>query len=379
MSIPEQGWPLAAPWAVTSSGPATADGACDRAAGTRVVLLGTAGGPAVVTDERFGVSTAVVHGDDVYLVDLGHGSHMRLLAAGLGGDRPLGTSFSRVRGIFFTHLHSDHIAEWPAVYATATMNVIGRTGGPIEVFGPGGRGTLPRVYPEGRPEPEVFAPGDPTPGLTELTARLREALAVDFNDRTRDSGFPSPDALFRLHDLDISELWAVDPAGVPPRLSRPIEVWEDGEVHVTATLVDHRPTAPAFAFRFDTPEGSVVVSGDTCVSENLIDLARGVDVLVHEVIDPMFVERLAAELPAEKAAGLREHLLTSHTTIEQVGRDVAERAGARTLVLNHLVPASNDTSRWLNAQEGYAGQVIVGEDLMEIDVAGAGGAACSRA
>ena len=93
---------------------------------TNLVLLGTAGGPTVLTDERYGISTAVTYGDKVYIVDLGHGSHMRLLGAGVGGEGFGGTSMARIRGIFFTHLHSDHVVEWPAVYATAGMNSVDR-------------------------------------------------------------------------------------------------------------------------------------------------------------------------------------------------------------------------------------------------------------
>lgn len=336
---------------------------------TSLVLLGTAGGPTVLTDERFGVATAVVYEDRVYVIDLGHGSHMRLLQAGLGGDGFGGTSMARIRGIFFTHMHSDHLVEWPAVYSTASMNTVGRTiDGPIEVFGPGNRGSLVRVFPPNRPEPPVFNPDDPTPGITGMTSYLRQAFAADFNDRARDSNFVSPDATFNVHDIDISSLWAVDPEGAPPRLTEPIEVWEDGDVKITATLVDHRPTAPAFAYRFDTPDGSVVVSGDTGISDNLIDLARDCDYLVHEVIDPRFVDDLAAVLPEEIAPAVREHLLISHTTIEQVGRDVAEVAGAKNLVLSHLVPGNNADERWEEARKGYSGNLIVGRDLMRFGV-----------
>ncbi|MGH3517425.1 MAG: MBL fold metallo-hydrolase [Haloechinothrix sp.] len=106
------------------------------------------------------------------------------------------------------------------------------------------------------------------------------------------------------------------------------------------------------------------MSGDTTASENLIDLARGADYLVHEVIDPQFVERLVATLPPETAEPVKKHLLESHTTIEQVGRDVAEPAGVKNLVLSHLVPANNDPRRWRVAQKGFSGKLIVGDDLM---------------
>jgi ribonuclease BN (tRNA processing enzyme) len=336
---------------------------------TRVVLLGTAGGPAMVENSGCGISTAVVYGDRVYLVDLGHASHSRMFEAGLASETPGAGSFARVRGIFFTHLHSDHTVEWPAVYATGAQNVVGRTwDDPIRVFGPGDRGTLPRVNPPGRKAPEVFGPESPTPGIVGTTALLRRAFAADFNDRMRDSNFGNPDATFDIQDIDLEGIWDVDPDGVPPRLDRPIEVRQDGDVRITATLVDHHPTAPAFAYRFDTPDGSVVISGDTNVSANLIDLAKDCDVLVHEVIDPAYVERVAANLPEEARVPLKKHLLESHTTIEQVGRDVAEKSGAKTLVLSHLVPGNNPVEAWQHAQEGYSGKLIVGTDLRQVPV-----------
>ncbi|MFI6517618.1 MBL fold metallo-hydrolase [Spirillospora sp. NPDC050679] len=335
---------------------------------TRLVLLGTSGGPAWINGERCGVSSALVHRGRVHLVDLGAGAQQRLVQSGLGGPAGLGTSLSAVRAIFLTHLHSDHITDWPALYATGPMNVVGRKLPPIEVFGPGDRGSLPRVFPENRPAPPLFNPADPTPGIAASTGYLRRAFAADFNDRARDSNFTDPDALFSVHDIDLAGVWKIDPEGKPPRLTSPLRIWEDGDVRVTATLVDHHPTAPAFAYRFDTPDGSVVFSGDTCVSENLIDLARDADYLVHEVIDPAFVDQLVAALPQEIGEPLRGHLLASHTTIEQVGRDVAERAGAKNLVLNHLVPGSPDTRRWKAAQRGYSGRLIIGRDLLELGV-----------
>lgn len=335
---------------------------------TRVVLLGTAGGPAVLDGVRHGVSTAIAFEDKVYVVDLGVGAFGRLQQSGLAPDTGLGSALSWVRGIFFTHLHSDHTVDWPTTYAIGSMNVVGRSGGPVQVFGPASRDTLTRVFPPTRPAPAVVNPDEPTPGAASMTRHLRNAFAQDFNDRLRDSNFPDPDSLFEVHDIDHSAVWAIDPEGVPPRLEAPIQVWRDGEVTVTATLVDHHPTAPAYGYRFDTPDGSVVVSGDTCVSQNLIDLAHGADVLVHEVIDPEFVDRLTATLPPETAEPVRKHLLESHTTIEQVGRDVAEPAGVSTLALSHLVPGNNPSSRWRKAQRGFSGDLVIGEDLMAIPV-----------
>lgn len=353
------------------SGRATAalPGASGKPKGrTRLVLLGTAGGPAFYSGDHFGVSTAVVYRDRVYVVDLGLGAMLRLRQSGLSGPTGIAGSLANVRGIFFTHMHSDHMTDWPAVYGTGVSNAIGRDSSSILVRGPGPRDTLPRVYPPGRPAPAVFNPNDPTPGVQGMTSYLRQAWATDLNDRARDNNFRSPDSLFQVEDINLTGVWSVDPEGKPPRLAQPIHVWDDDDVKVTATLVDHHPTAPAFAYRFDTPDGSIVISGDTAVSQNLIDLADGVDYLIHEVIDPAFIERVTATLPADQAGPLREHLLASHTTIEQVGRDVAQPAGAKHLVLTHLAPANNPKSRWVKAQKGYSGKVIVGEDLLELTV-----------
>lgn len=351
--------------AATSAAPAAA-ATKGKGRRTRLVTIGTMGGPTYMVPRSTGICTAIVYGDRHYLVDLGMGSYKGFVDSELWPQTGANDTLSGLRGLFFTHLHSDHTTDWPAMYATGSMNTSTRTGGKIQVFGPGDRGTLPRVFPPNRPAPPLVNPDDPTPGISGMTGYLRQAFAQDFNDRLRDSNFPDPINLFDVHDIDLTGIWdAIDPAGIPPRIS-PFDVWEDGDVKITATLVDHHSMAPSFGFRFDTPDGSIVVSGDTTVSENLIELAQGADILVHEVIDPTFVDRLTATLPPEVAGPVRQHLIGAHTTIEQVGRDVAEPAGVKKLVLSHMVPADNPPGRWMQAKRGYSGQVIVGRDLMEI-------------
>lgn len=340
---------------------------------TRVVLLGTAGGPGLFEGQQScGVSTAVVYGERIYLVDLGAGAIGNLNRSGIieasGEPDSAGALLDNVRGIFFTHLHSDHVADWPSLYATAPPNSIRRDGEPIRVFGPGPRAELPRIFPPARPEVEAVNPADPATGISGMTSYLRQAFSTDLNDRIRDTNMADPSTRFAITDIDLSGVWDVDASGVPPRLSQPLDVWVDGEVTVTATLVDHHPTAPAFAYRFDTPDGSVVISGDTTVSENLIALADGADCLVHEVIDPSFVDRITSQLPPDIGPAAREHLIESHTTIEQVGRDVAQPAGVRQLVLSHFVPPSGPPSRWDDAAVGFDGKLVVGRDLMQLGI-----------
>lgn len=340
---------------------------------TRVVLLGTAGGPGLFEDQvSCGVSTAVVYGERVYIVDLGAGALANLNRSGVGGSTgrqdSVGTLLDNVRGVFFTHMHSDHMVDWPTLYATAPANSIKRSGDPIRVFGPGPRTELPRLFPPSRPEVPPVNPTQPAGGISDMTSSLRLAFATDFNDRIRDANLADPSTRFTITDIDLTGVWEVDAPGIPPRLDKPLSVWVDGDVTVTATLVDHRPTAPAFAYRFDTPDGSVVISGDTTVSANLIDLARGADCLVHEVVDPAFVDEVTSNLPPDIALSAREHLLGSHTTIEQVGRDVAQPAGVKQLVLSHFVPASGPAARWDDAATGFDGAVVVGHDLLQVGV-----------
>jgi ribonuclease BN (tRNA processing enzyme) len=136
-------------------------------------------------------------------------------------------------------------------------------------------------------------------------------------------------------------------------------------VQVSAVLVQHAPVFPAFGFRFDTPHGSVVFSGDTGPCDNVVRLARGADVLVHEVIAVDHMTERLSRLPNHEA--LRNHLASAHTAPEQAG-EIATRAGVRTLVLSHLVPGDLRPSEaeWESRVEPYfSGEIVCGVDLDE--------------
>jgi ribonuclease BN (tRNA processing enzyme) len=331
---------------------------------TRLALLGTAGGPAWY-GHREGIGSAVVVGGNVYLVDCGEGvgqQYRRANFAPFEGRRTL----RGLRGIFLTHLHSDHCIDYFNILLFSWFNGIGLNPHLVHVFGPGNRGSLPPLYgPD--PAPPVQNPENPTPGTVELTEYLLKAYGADVNDRMRDDRRPPLQTRFEAHDIPLPSTIVAGANANPAPDMDPIDVYEDENVKVRAILVPHPPMFPSFAYRFDSADGSIVFSGDTTVSANLVKLARGADVLVHEVMDRAWAEsRFESPLdPTEQAAV--NHLLGSHTTIEQVG-DVAERAGAGTLVLNHLVPADNQHRRWLEAKEGFSGRLIVGEDLMQIGV-----------
>jgi ribonuclease BN (tRNA processing enzyme) len=341
-----------------------------RGTRTRVVLLGTAGGPTWWPGtERSGISSAVVVGDAVYLVDCGDGTGRRYRQAGLAGEADL-SSFNQLRAVFLTHLHSDHVADYPALVLFSLQGALGLPDRPVQVFGPGRRGTLPAVFPPGRPVPPPVSPSNPWPGTADMTDLLMQAFATDINDRIRDTAASDPRTRVTPYDIPLPPGADADPNGTPaPPLDVPIEVYEDDRVRVTATLVDHGQVFPSFGYRFDTDDGSVTFSGDTTVTDNLIALAGDTDVLVHEVVDAQWIDETldALELPEDSKAALRQHLLGAHTTIEQVG-PVAEAAGARTLVLSHFGPANNPRGRWARARAGFSGRFRIGEDLMELGV-----------
>ncbi|MEJ7790246.1 MAG: MBL fold metallo-hydrolase [Thermoleophilaceae bacterium] len=338
---------------------------------TRLVLLGTAGGPVVLpgAEDRHGISSAVVVDGAVYLVDCGLGFLRRYQEAGIGpkDNGPFSRMLVSLRAVFLTHMHSDHTVEYPALQLFGHLSGLNDPSREVGIFGPGDRGALPPVFGN-RPEPPVVNPEDPTPGIEAMTGYLRQAFAADLNDRIRDSGFVDPGLVFAPHDIRLPRGAGDDPNSDPAPLVDPFPVFEDDRVRVTATLVKHPPTFPSMGFRFDSDEGSVTFSGDTAPTPNLIKLAQGTDVLVHEVIDEAWVRGLFGPGPhPPQIQAIIEHLLQSHTTIEQVG-PIAEEAGAGTLVLNHLAPANNPERRWRKAGRGFSGRLIVGEDLMHIGV-----------
>jgi len=153
----------------------------------------------------------------------------------------------------------------------------------------------------------------------------------------------------------------------PHELTKGDVLLRDGGVTMTCALVDHPPIVHAFAYRFDTPGRSIVISGDTKPCDALIRLAQGADILVHEALFPSAVGRMVAPLP--NAAALQRSILSHHTPAEEVGR-VAQAAGVKTLVLSHFVPAEDPSiteQMWIDAAaRTYKGTIVLGKDLLEI-------------
>ncbi len=335
---------------------------------TQLALLGTSGGPAYWPGTtRAGIASAVVVGDRYYLVDTGSGVVRQAREAHLGNwrhdtDGPL----NALAGVFLTHLHSDHVVDLNNVLTEGLFNGLHLVDGPIPIWGPGDRGALPPLFGP-PPAPAVAAPESPTPGTREMVELMVRTFATDFNDRARDNRKPVPDQLFVGRDVPVPATYLSDPNGTPaPRMS-PVTFFEDDRVRVSATLVQHAPVFPALAFRFETDDGAVVFSGDTGPTPNLVQLADGAVVLVHVVIDREWVEQLLPAPRNDAQDGLFNHLLNAHTEVTDVGA-IAESAGVKTLVLSHLVPGNWPEHKWRQAQRGFSGQLIVGQDLDRVGV-----------
>jgi ribonuclease BN (tRNA processing enzyme) len=278
---------------------------------TRLVLLGTGGGPTPKV-KRSAPAQAVIVGDRCYLVDCGDGVARQMARAAL----PIGN----LAAVLITHQHSDHNAGYGPLFL---LGWGGNLSHPVDTYGP--------------------------PPLVEMTARLLEAYKYDIDVRMADEGRPALAPLIRPHEITADG-----------------EVFKDDRVRVTAVHNEHPPIQHSFAYRFDADDRSIVISGDTRYSENVIRLARGADVLVHEVVSREFWERPGAPQPASVV----RHILASHTDAADVGR-VATAAGVGTLVLSHIVPTEGrgapTDEEWLAAVRRYfKGKVIVGSDLMEI-------------
>jgi len=339
-----------------------------------------------------------VVGDTIYLIDLGHGAAQRMAEAfnasifvptpGGKVEESQSRFLQRAEALFFTHLHLDHTADYPALLLVGQNAGLG-TVKPLAVLGPGDRGQL-EANNTGYQGTIVETPsGSRTPGTKEMTNLLWQAFAQTINDFTLDNGstdfttlvepydigwVPGSDILIPLPSGDSrepneqSDSSFVDPNTTPCPPIEPFLVYEhaDNGVSVRATLVDHHQVFPSFAYRFDTPDGSVVISGDTGANTrgNLQRLAQGADVLVHEVIDETWIEVLAQTGVPD---ALIEHLSSVHTKIGEVGA-VAEECGVKTLVLNHIVPGNTPVGHLVKAKDNFSGTLIVGEDLMRIGV-----------
>jgi ribonuclease Z len=281
----------------------------------KVILLATAAGP-TLSAQRLGISTLVLAGREKLLFDCG---------------RSMTTSMARlaidpadVTKVFLTHLHSDHIVSLPELYLFPWAQ--GRTV-PLQVWGPD--------------------------GTRSMVKHLQQAFSFDIHVRR-----------------DVDERLSVEGIKIIATDIREGVVYEANGVKVTAFLVDHGPVKPAFGYRVDYRGHSVVMSGDTKPSDNLVKFSQGVDVLIHELgrskQDPALVGPPDEFLPISRQTRAQVTRIADHHTDGKEAGRIFEQVKPKLAVFSHFNNAPAETLPLV--RESYAGSVEFGEDLMTIDI-----------
>lgn len=282
---------------------------------TRVTLTGT--GVPMPSPERAGAGVLITYDDIHVQVDAGRSTLMRLGQAGVAPHA--------LTVVLLTHLHSDHVTGLADLVLTRwVQDHLYHTGG------------LPLVAPAGRAE--------------TFLQRLLDTYEYDIEVRAQhvQEGGPQVEA----HWFDVPD--------------KPAVVWRSacGRVEIEAVRVRHEPVEEAVGYRITTPDGSVVVSGDTRVCDEVAELSAGADVLVHEACRSTAL--------AEAVRGTRfETIFSYHADTVALGA-MAQRVGVPHVVLTHLIPAPNTPGEEQEftadlRRGGYDGQVTVGQDLETIE------------
>jgi ribonuclease BN (tRNA processing enzyme) len=287
---------------------ATGDGGHSegQAPASRLVFLGT--GTPNADPERWGPALAVVVGDQAYLVDAGPGIVRRAAAAARKGIPALQPP--RLVRVFLTHLHSDHTLGLPDLMLSPW--VLGRDR-PLEVFGP--------------------------EGTRDMTRHILQAYRADI-DMRRYGLEPANDSGYRVIVHEIA----------------PGVVYHDGHVTVTAFPVLHGSWPQAFGYRFDTPDRSIVISGDTRPTDAVVRACNGCDILVHEVY--------SADRFRQRSPAWQRYHAAFHTSTTELAA-LATRAHPGLLILDHVLfwgatPA--DIVAEIR-RAGYSGRVVLANDL----------------
>lgn len=275
--------------------------------GVFIVFLGT--GMPAPNPERQGPSLAIVANGKAYIVDAGTGVVRQAAAAfqrGIGALRPNTLDIA-----FLTHLHSDHTLGLPDLILTPW--VMRRTV-PLQFYGPS--------------------------GTQAMVANIEKAYAEDIHVRIEGLEHQTTTG----HQVDVHEI---------PLPTKPVEVYADENVRVTAFAVKHGSWKEALGYRFDADGKSIVISGDTRPVESVVSACDGCDVLVHEVYSG-----------TPRNAGDAAYFSSFHTSAQQLG-EIAAKARAKLLVVWHYVPLRNasETEMVEEIHEKFDGAVIVANDL----------------
>jgi len=290
----------------------------------RVVLCGTSSPLPHPTRAR--PCVAVFAGGKLYIVDTGTGAWNNLALWRIPGDR--------IGAVLLTHFHSDHIGELGEINMQTW--VAGRPG-PLLVYGP--------------------------LGVERVVAGFAEAYALDTGYRVAHHGAEAlPPERARLQAM---------PIAFGDKQS--VSALEAGDLKVTAFLVNHAPIEPAVGYRFDYRGRSVVISGDTIKNANLVQVAKGADLLLHEAQAHHIVkmiEKAARNVGRDLLAKLLSDIPDYHTSPVEAAQ-VANEAGVNTLVLYHLTPPPPNRmgeSVFLRGVDAIRDNVILADDGMLLEL-----------
>jgi len=298
----------------------------------QLILLGTQGGPNFKLDSGETASLILIEGQP-YLIDCGYGTMRSLTAAGV--------SFLDIARVFLTHLHDDHTADLVTL--------------------------LGHQWTQGRVKPTLVQGPYGTSAMVEAALLYNRAnTEIRMLDEARTI---RPEDLFSGEDISATQ--------------QPLKVYEDSHLRVYSIENTHFPAGAtekmpyrALSYRFENDSRSIVFSGDTSYSPNLVNLAKKADVFVCETMHvartrAAFERMVANGLYADNAEGIWKHIADTHTSTENAGR-MAQEAEVKLLVLNHIIPGAleelPDELYLEGVRKHFQGEVVVGRDLMKIEM-----------
>ena len=280
--------------------------------GNRLVLLGTQGGPFIRSYNQIPSASLIVYKNIPFIIDTGYGTTFKLKESGI--------NLSILKYIFISHLHSDHYLDLGPLLCNAWV---------------GGLAWQVNVYA-------------PT-GIKALLESYWESNRFDIETRIKDEGRPDIRQLVQSHEVVEGVLI------------------KNSDVEISALKNIHPPIENSYAFKFVLDKSIVVFSGDTAYCPALAQFAADATYLVHEVMYTPAVDEMVKRRP--NATRLVTSIKSHHTSAEDVGR-IAHTANAKSLVLNHFVPADDKSltdQLWMDAVgKTFSGKVIIGKDLLQL-------------
>jgi ribonuclease BN (tRNA processing enzyme) len=257
-----------------------------------------------------GPSVAIVVNGTPYIIDCGPGVVRRAAAAARLGVK--GMEVTNLKTLFVTHLHSDHTLGYPDLIFSPW--VLGRKE-PLEVYGP--------------------------PGIQAMTNHI--LLAYQEDNDIRIKGLEHANATG--NKVNVHEI-------------KPGVIYKDQNVTVKAFLVKHGSWPQAFGYRFETPDRTIVISGDTSPSQSVVENCNGCDVLIHEVYSQVGFNASKEDW--------RKYILSFHTSTRELS-EIATKAKPKLLILYHQMffggPTDTEDGILNEIRQGYQGRVVSAHDL----------------